>query len=91
MLIVIVCPPYSEIWIIIRFFLKPPTYPSPKPTSTLTSHLLQNVGLGEGWVGGYLGSSYWVLTDITEVIRIREIGQFHAEVELSLSSYCFAN
>ena len=25
-----------------------PTYPSPKPTSTLTSHLRQNVGLGEG-------------------------------------------
>ena len=24
------------------------TYPSPKPTSTLTSHLGQNVGLGEG-------------------------------------------
>ena len=42
-------------------------------------------------MGGYSGSSYWVLTDITEVIRIREIGQFHAEVGLSLSSYCFAN
>ena len=27
---------------------KLPTYPSPKPTSTLTSHLEQNVGLGEG-------------------------------------------
>ena len=24
------------------------TYPSPKPTLTLTSHLVQNVGLGEG-------------------------------------------
>ena len=26
---------------------KLPTYPSPKPTLTLTSHLRQNVGLGE--------------------------------------------
>ena len=33
---------------IIRFWEKLPTYPSPKPTSTLTSHLEQNVGLGEG-------------------------------------------
>ena len=27
---------------------KLPTYPSPKPTLTLTSHFGQNVGLGEG-------------------------------------------
>ena len=27
---------------------KLPTYPSPKPTLALTSHLRQNVGLGEG-------------------------------------------
>ena len=27
---------------------KLPTYPSPKPTSTLTSHLGKNVGFGEG-------------------------------------------
>ena len=27
---------------------KLPTYPSPKPTLTLTSHLRQNVGLREG-------------------------------------------
>ena len=27
---------------------KLPTYPSPKPTISLTSHLGQNVGLGEG-------------------------------------------
>jgi len=27
---------------------KLPTYPSPEPTLTLTSHLGQNVGLGEG-------------------------------------------
>ena len=27
---------------------KLPSYPSPKPTLTLTSHLGQNVGLGEG-------------------------------------------
>ena len=27
---------------------KLPTYPSPKPTLTLVSHLRQNVGLGEG-------------------------------------------
>ena len=30
-----------------------PTYPSPKPTLTLTSHLGQNVGLREGWVGSF--------------------------------------
>ena len=30
------------------FLGKLPTYPSPKPTLTLTSHLGQNVGLGEG-------------------------------------------
>jgi len=32
---------------------KLPTYPSPKPTLTLTSHLGQNVGLGEGCVGRF--------------------------------------
>ena len=30
------------------FLGKLPTYPSPKPTLPLTSHLGQNVGLGEG-------------------------------------------
>ena len=30
---------------------KLPTYPFPKSTLTLTSHLGQNVGLGEGYVG----------------------------------------
>ena len=30
------------------FLGKLPTYPSPKPTLTLTSHLGQNVGIGEG-------------------------------------------
>ena len=30
-----------------------PTYPSPKSTLTLTSHLGQNVGLGEGSVGSF--------------------------------------
>ena len=30
---------------------KLPTYASPKPTLTLTSHLVQNVGSGERWVG----------------------------------------
>ena len=29
------------------------TYPSPEPTLTLTSHLGQNVGLGEGWAGSF--------------------------------------
>ena len=29
-------------------FWELPTYPFPKPTLTLTSHLGQNVGLGEG-------------------------------------------
>ena len=33
---------------------KLPTYPSPKPTLSLSSHLGQNVGLGGG--GGYVGS-----------------------------------
>ena len=32
------------------FMGKLPSYPSPKPTLTLTSHLWQNVDLGEGWV-----------------------------------------
>ena len=32
-------------------FAKLPTYPSPNSTSTLTSHLGQSVGLGEGLVG----------------------------------------
>ena len=32
---------------------KLPTYPSPKPTSTLISHVGQNVGLSEGWVGSF--------------------------------------
>ena len=32
---------------------KLPTYPSPKPTLTLTSHLGQNVGLEEGKVGSF--------------------------------------
>ena len=30
------------------------TYPSPKPPLTLTSHLGENVALGEGWVGSFL-------------------------------------
>ena len=34
-------------------FGKLPIYPSPKPILTLTSHLGQNVGLGEGWVGSF--------------------------------------
>ena len=34
-------------WIIIRFW-ELPTYPSPEPTLTLTSHLGQNVGFEEG-------------------------------------------
>ena len=33
------------------FMGKLPTYPSHKPTLTLTSHLGQNVDLGEGQVG----------------------------------------
>ena len=32
---------------------KLPTYPSPKPTLSLTSHLGQNVGLGEGYVSSF--------------------------------------
>ena len=36
------------IWIIIAIRFWVPTYPSPKPTLTLTSHLGQNIGLGEG-------------------------------------------
>ena len=32
---------------------KLPTYPSPESTLTLTSHLRQNVGLGEGQVGSF--------------------------------------
>ena len=29
------------------------TYPSPKPTLTLSSHLWQNIGLGEVYVGRF--------------------------------------
>ena len=36
--------------------LQVPTYPFPKPTLTLTSHLGQNVGLGEGYVGSFPGT-----------------------------------
>ena len=32
---------------------KLPTYPSPKPTLSLSSHLGQNVGLGEGQAGNF--------------------------------------
>ena len=32
----------------LRVFMKLPTYPSSKPTLTLTSHLGKNVGLREG-------------------------------------------
>ena len=32
---------------------KLPTYPSPKPKFNTNSHLRQNVGLGEGWVGSF--------------------------------------
>ena len=35
------------------FLGKLPTYPSPKPTLTLTFHSGQNVGLGEGKVGSF--------------------------------------
>ena len=36
-----------------KVFGKVPTYPSPKSTLTLTSHLGQNVGLGKGSVGSF--------------------------------------
>ena len=32
---------------------KLPTYPSPKPTLTLTSHMGKNDGSGEGLVGSF--------------------------------------
>ena len=37
----------------IKVSRKLPTYPSPKSTLTLASHLGQDVGLGEGWLGGH--------------------------------------
>ena len=40
-------------WIYLGFREKLPTYPSPKQTLSLTSHLGQNVGLGEGKVGSF--------------------------------------
>ena len=43
-------------WIYLGFREKLPTYPSPKPTLSLTSHLGQNVGLGEGKVGSFPGT-----------------------------------
>ena len=42
---------YKWHWESISVSGKLPTYPSPKSTLTLTSHLGQNVGLGEGMVG----------------------------------------
>jgi len=48
--------PDSGIWHILDHYIFPgklPTYPSPKPTLTFTSHLGQNVGLGEGLVGSF--------------------------------------
>ena len=38
---------------LLQVSVKLPTYPSPKPTLTLTSHLRQNVGLREGQVGSF--------------------------------------
>ena len=38
----------SESKTVLDYLGKLPTYPSPKPTLTLTSHSGQNVGLGEG-------------------------------------------
>ena len=45
-------PPERETFFVITRFNsgKLPTYPSLKPTLTLTSHLGQNVGFGEGKV-----------------------------------------
>ena len=45
--IIMMPPVWPEVW---SLYLSGqlPTYPSPKPTLTLTSHLGQNVGLGEG-------------------------------------------
>ena len=37
----------------LRVSAKLPTYPSPKPTLSLTSHLGQNVALKEGWVDSF--------------------------------------
>ena len=45
----------------IYVFGKLPTYPSPKPTLSFTSHLRQNVGLGEGWVGSFQETSIFQL------------------------------
>ena len=39
---------------------KLPTYPSPKPTLTITSHLGKNVGLREGYVGSFSMTPAWV-------------------------------
>ena len=55
---------------------KLPTYPSPKPTLTLSSHLGQNVVLGEGLVGSFpetyklhiLMHSEWNLTLATKLL-----------------------
>ena len=42
-------PERGTFFVILRFNSgKLPTYPSPKPTLTLTSHLRQNVRFGEG-------------------------------------------
>jgi len=52
---------------------KLPTYPSPKSTLNLTSHLGQNVGLGEGQVG----SSPDTYNDPFNLVRMLKIELYH--------------
>ena len=46
------------------------TYPSPKPTLTIISHLGQNVTLGEGWVGSFSETYNPILFGQTSGFRI---------------------
>ena len=56
------------------------TYPSPKPTSTLTSHLGQNVGLDEGGKGIHAVSQ----KRITAMIHTDMPKRIHLEYLLNL-------
>ena len=56
-------------WRIIGVSGKLPTYPSPKPTLTPTSHLWQNVVLGEEAGGQFPRNIKWLLSNALENMK----------------------
>ena len=56
-------------WRIISVSGKLPTYPSPKPTLTPTSHLRQNVVLGEEAGGQFPRNIIWLFSNALENIK----------------------